>query len=84
MSAKINKWQRHCLFTLFDKLFGKTVEIMSFARSPLRHLSASIIKVNSKQEVERVGTSLHQLVCHKAKEIAQEFEHILFCFSDAL
>jgi len=46
MSAKIGKWHRHCLFTVNDRLFGVLVSAMSFARSPLRHLSASLISAS--------------------------------------
>lgn len=75
-AARMNKWRRHVILTVNDKLFGKLVNIMGLTRSPLIHLSSFLKKSRSEHELDLHGSSLHSLVCFKAIEIKQEFDSL--------
>ena len=76
-SARMNKWRRHVLLTMNDRLFGKLIAVMNVARGPLIHLSSFLKKTIATSELDERGSSLHQLVCFKARDIMSEFESLL-------
>lgn len=77
-SARVNRWQRHVLLTVNDRLFGCLIAVMHRSRSPIMHLSNFLKKTStSKQTNREAGGSLFQLVSFKAAEVQSEFDSML-------
>ena len=80
-TARVNRWQRHLLLTVNDRLFAGLVAIMNKSRQPIIHLSSFVKKTStltlSANSSNAAGGSLFQLVTFKALEVETEFDELL-------
>ena len=76
-SAKVGKYRRSTLLCVGDPLWWRVIDVMNVVKQPTVHLSCFLKKSLTRDELERTGNALAQLVHGKASEIMTEYENIV-------